>query len=222
VRALKIKISPSPSGLWRSVRCLHFVLLVAFASSLADAASDGVPVPPIKPSVSKRQPAVSKAPPVTQESAQGPGEPVPSLGNDHVQSLEVPHRPYNSVPPTSGPHLPQVARWGIYGQTIPNELQVHNLEDGGVLIQYDCKNCDALIQKLEQLAQSYYKKAEEEKKKSAFSRYQHLIVAPYPGIGVPIALTAWTRIEKMSEFDEARIRRFVEAYIGIDNHPKAK
>jgi hypothetical protein len=34
-----------------------------------------------------------------------------------------------------------------------------------------------------------------------------------------IALTAWTRLEAFDEVDEARIRRFVRAYRGIDHHP---
>jgi len=144
-----------------------------------------------------------------------PGEAVPSLGNHHVRSLDEPHVPYNSKPPTSGPHLGNVARWGVYDQPIPNELQVHNLEDGGVMIQYDCKQCEDVIQKLEKIAKDYYKQAEVE----THSRYKHIIVAPYSGIGAQIALTAWERIEKMDALDEARVKRFVEAFVGIDHHP---
>jgi hypothetical protein len=33
-----------------------------------------------------------------------------------------------------------------------------------------------------------------------------------------IALTAWTRLDTMDEFDEGRITRFIEAYRGIDHH----
>ena len=32
--------------------------------------------------------------------------------------------------------------------------------------------------------------------------------------------TAWTRIETLSAFDEKRIRRFIEAYRGIDHHTR--
>jgi len=35
-----------------------------------------------------------------------------------------------------------------------------------------------------------------------------------------IALTAWTRIDTLNDFDEARIDRFIEAYVGIDHHAK--
>lgn len=146
-----------------------------------------------------------------------PGVSVPSLGNDHIQSIDSPHPPYNSKPPTSGPHVPFVAKWGIYRQQIPNELQVHNLEDGGVMIQYDCQNCAEMIQKLENLGREYLKMSQMTPQNS---RFGHLIVAPYPGLDTPIALTAWGKIDKLNEFDEARIRRFIEAYVGIDHHPR--
>jgi len=152
------------------------------------------------------------------ESAQEkePGTSVPSLGNEHIQSIESPHPPYNSKPPTSGPHVPFVARWGIYNRPIPNELQVHNLEDGGVIIQYDCKDCAEMVQKLEAIGKDYLEKS---KMTPQNSRFGHLLVAPYPGLDKPIALTAWGKIDKLDTFDEARIRRFIEAYIGIDHHP---
>ncbi len=130
--------------------------------------------------------------------------------------MRASHPPYNSKPPTSGPHTHNVAKWGVYRQQIPNELQVHNLEDGGVLIQYDCKDCKDLIKKIEKLAWRYLKKA---KQGGESSRYGHLIAAPYKGMDTRIALTAWTRIDKLDDFDEARIKRFIEAYVGIDHHP---
>ncbi len=156
------------------------------------------------------------------ESSQddGPGISVPSLGNRHISSIRSPHPPYNSVPPTSGPHTHNVAQWGVYRQQVPDELQVHNLEDGGVIIQYDCTDCTEMIRKLEKLARGYFKQAKEEEKSGKRSKYRHLIVGPYRGIGNKIALTAWGKIDKFDEFDEDRIRRFIEAYIGIDHHPK--
>jgi hypothetical protein len=33
-----------------------------------------------------------------------------------------------------------------------------------------------------------------------------------------IALTAWTRIDTLEAFDEARVTRFIETYRGIDHH----
>jgi len=153
----------------------------------------------------------------------GPGIQVPSLGNDHIRAIDTPHKPYNSDPPTSGPHVPFIAKWGIYKIPIPKELQVHNLEDGGVVIQYNCQSCDDLIAKLEALVKRYLEKASQEKLKaddpSRPTRYEHLILAPYPGMDATIALTAWGRIDKLKSYDEARIMQFIEAYVGIDHHP---
>ena len=146
-----------------------------------------------------------------------PGQEFPDQGNDHIQNLGDPHVVYNSEPPTSGPHMPQIAAWGMYTQAIPKEYQVHNLEDGGVLIQYSCpKECPDLVKKLEALFQKYKKRAESEKK------YKHLVIAPYPGLDSRIVLTAWTKMDKFNDFDEARIDRFIEAYAGIDHHNTKK
>ena len=43
---------------------------------------------------------------------------------------------YNSFPPSSGPHYQQPAPWGIYEDPIKQTILVHNLEHGGIVIQY--------------------------------------------------------------------------------------
>ncbi len=156
--------------------------------------------------------------------ADQPGEPVPLQGNLHIQSPGSPHPPYNSNPPTSGPHVPYLAKWGIHEVPITLELQVHNLEDGGVIIQSDCTDCAELVDRLKQLVLQYRKKGQSERAQTGMkhrSRYERLILAPYPGMGITIALTAWGRIDRLDEYDEDRIKRFVEAYAGIDHHPHA-
>jgi len=131
-----------------------------------------------------------------------PGVAMPDQGNRHIATVDEPHEPYNSDPPTSGPHVPYIAPWGIHTRPIPRELQVHNLEDGGVLVQYSCE-CPDLVEKLRRVVQGYPR---------------HVILAPYPTMKSRIALTAWTRIETLDEFDEGRVRRFIEAYRGVDHH----
>lgn len=155
----------------------------------------------------------------------GPVVELPSLGNAHIQSMLSPHTPYSTDPPTSGPHVPFITQWGIHKSPIPKEIQVHNLEDGGVIIQYNCpsQSCDDLIAKLQALVTRYLERAIQEKLKSFQparpTKYEHLIVAPYPGMDTTIALTAWRRIDKLKSYDEERITRFIEAYAGIDHHP---
>ncbi len=132
-----------------------------------------------------------------------PGQAVPSMGNQHVSPEQVGSIVYNSTPPTSGPHLGQLARWGVHSEPISNELQIHNLEDGGVMVQYNCEDCDELV---EQLAGIVRRDPEQ------------VILAPYPDMDSRIALTAWGRINTFNEFDEERIVAFIEAYIGKDHH----
>jgi len=129
-----------------------------------------------------------------------PGVKSEDQGNRHVQNGES-HEPYKTDPPTSGPHLPYIAPWGVHTRPIQLELQVHNLEDGGVVVQYNCE-CPEVVERLKKIVQGYDKQ---------------VILAPYPSMKSRIALTAWTRIETLDDFDTRRITRFIEAYRGIDH-----
>ncbi|HSB61556.1 MAG TPA: DUF3105 domain-containing protein [Vicinamibacteria bacterium] len=139
-----------------------------------------------------------------QAAANRPGTQFPDQGNRHLQSTSAAHEPYNSDPPTSGPHLPYIAPWGIHTRPIDRELQVHNLEDGGVVVQYNCE-CPELVEQLKGIVRRYPRQ---------------VILAPYPDMKTRIALTAWTRLETLEEFDETRIVRFIDAYRGVDHHAR--
>jgi hypothetical protein len=131
-----------------------------------------------------------------------PGQVMADQGNLHIQSATVPHEPYNSDPPTSGPHLPYIAPWGVHTRPVPLELQVHNLEDGGVVVQYNCE-CPEIVAQLRDIVKKYER---------------NVLLAPYPTMKSKIALTAWTRIDTLDDVDAKRITRFIEAYRGIDHH----
>jgi hypothetical protein len=133
-----------------------------------------------------------------------PGEQVADMGNMHIEVGTKSPVAYNSTPPTSGPHYGNLATWGIHTEPIPNELMVHNLEDGGVGIWYDCPNgCPDLLSQLESVAERYH---------------DGVLLAPYPGMDTRIALTAWNRIDQFVEFDEDRLVRFIRAFRGADHH----
>jgi hypothetical protein len=123
-------------------------------------------------------------------------------GSVHIQRGQN-HPPYNSKPPTSGWHYADaVAPWGISANAIPDEVQVHNLEHGGIMVQYDCPSgCPDMVSKLENIVRSYPSK---------------VVLAPYPGIGRPIALTSWTKLAYLDDVDEGFIRKFI-----ADNKNKA-
>lgn len=156
---------------------------------------------------------------VKEVSKPQPGEFIVSMGNRHLKDMNEAHDPYNSLPPTSGPHLGSHAQWGVSEQSIADELQIHSLEDGGVMVQYNCApgnsdntatpsaheidGCKQLINQLASIVKKYPEKVG---------------MAPYPKLDTRIALTAWTRIDKFNDFDEERIQKFIKAYRGIDHH----
>ncbi len=134
-----------------------------------------------------------------------PGEAVPGMGNLHLQSLDQPHAAYNSSPPTSGPHIELHAERQVSREPVAPEIQVHELEHGGIFINYNCAaydgDCDTLINELAEIA----------------TARQGVFVAPYEDMESAIALTAWERIDRLDSVDRERISAFIDAYIGI-NH----
>ncbi len=132
-----------------------------------------------------------------------PGETVETQGNEHIASINAEHKPYNTDPPTSGPHVDYITSWGVHREPVPDEEQVHNLEDGGVVVQYG----EAVgFEKVKELAR-------------ITADYERVVLAPRPSLPEDqIALTAWGRILRLNSVDEGEIRSFVEAFEGIDHH----
>lgn len=127
-----------------------------------------------------------------------PGKSAAIAGWDHINPPDK-GKNYNSVPPTSGDHYPNPADTRVYGAPVADEVQIHNLEHGQIIIQYTCTDCPDLAEKLKPFVQRYN---------------PWVLVAPYPDqrVGAKIVLTAWGRIDTFDEFDEARIVRFIDAY----------
>jgi hypothetical protein len=135
-----------------------------------------------------------------------PGEYYRSQGNVHV-TLGTQTPPYNSNPPTSGWHTAELAAWGSYDEPLPDQLVVHNMEDGGVLMWYrpgTPEDNAAHIAALE----------------SAARGYRRVVILPREDMPTQYALTAWTRLQRFDELDVEGKRAFLEAYEGIDHHPR--
>jgi Protein of unknown function (DUF3105) len=98
----------------------------------------------------------------------------PGLEPKHLGSVDA-NVSYNSFPPSSGPHYQQPAPWGIYEDPIAQTILVHNLEHGGIVIQYGDVGQETVRE-----IQSFYQ-----------GDPNGLVVAPYPRLGKKIALTAW-------------------------------
>jgi Protein of unknown function (DUF3105) len=98
----------------------------------------------------------------------------PGLQPDHLASPDAKVK-YNSFPPSSGPHFQSPAPWGVYEDTIKQSILVHNLEHGGVIIQYGDVGEETVRE-----IQSFFQEDP-----------YGLVVAPYPRLAKKIALTAW-------------------------------
>lgn len=123
------------------------------------------------------------------------GERIELMKSPHIKIGDV-HEPYNSNPPTSGPHIGNdVAGAGIKDQPIPDELIVHSMEHGAVVLWYrqDLKEED--VERLKKV----FNEASGKK-----------IMLPRIEMDTPIALTSWTYILRLDEIDEAKIKEFIE------------
>ena len=89
----------------------------------------------------------------------------------------------------------------MFDTPIPDELQVHNLEHGFVLVQYNTED-ESLISSLQEIVETL----------TGYPDF--LILAPYKGMDSPIALTAWNVIQYLDTVDEDQIRAFDRAYRG--------
>ena len=138
------------------------------------------------------------------------GEAVPVMANSeaHVNEGEDPG-PFNSNPPTSGPHYADEYEAGFYDESSP-EAQVlypegylgHNLEHGYVIYWYNCdlldsNDCAALKDQI--------------KESMADNGRTKLIAFPRTSTDVPVAMTTWGQLLKMDEFDAGQAKKFVSA-----------
>lgn len=157
---------------------------------------------------------------VRSEQPAGNEEVLPSLGNSHIEDGGISSIAYNSTPPTSGPHYGGLAALNIYPEPVRYEQLLHNLEDGGVVVYYQCGDgCPELVSQLEGVVSTY------------LGAGRKVILVPndptwtvnnslplHQDMGSRIALTAWQSIDKFDEFDESRMRKFIDRYEGIDHH----
>ncbi len=103
----------------------------------------------------------------------------PGLAPAHLQSPDAKTN-YNSYPPASGPHFQTPAPWNIYEDPIKQTILVHNLEHGGVVVQYGPDVSEDDVEKV----RSFWE-----------DDPNGLVVAPNPRLDSRIVLTAWNAPE---------------------------
>jgi Protein of unknown function (DUF3105) len=145
----------------------------------------------------------------------------PAQSRQHVEQLPDDFE-YNSFPPTSGPHHPIPAPFDVYDQPVEQFRLVHNLEHGGVVIQYGRSVPEAEVNRLIE----WYRRDP-----------NGIVIAPLPRLGSRIALAAWNAdvdaggtvsgegqgiLAILPRFDETAFDAFMDAYAfrGPERFPK--
>ncbi len=145
------------------------------------------------------------------------GGPLPimdSQGRGHITPGEA-GGPFLTQPAASGSHwisnpsdlvsTGSPARWGAYAAPLRDEVQIHNMEHGGIVINYNCSaGCSELVDQLQSLIPG---------------SGAQFILAPYPNMPTQIAITAWRHQDTMDAFDADRLNEFIDAY--LDRAPES-
>jgi hypothetical protein len=128
-----------------------------------------------------------------------------SMGRQHVTELE-PDFTYNSTPATSGPHFPEWSVWNLYDQPVDDLRLLHNLEHGGIVVNYGPDVPQATVDAVV----AWYR-----------ADPNGIIVAPRPDLGDKVAARAWTHLLTCTAFDEPTYTDFRDdyRYKGPENFP---
>ncbi len=123
---------------------------------------------------------------------------VPTMGAHHIPAGET--ASYSTVPATSGPHWSATAQCGIFDVELPDELVVHNMEHGHVIISHNLSDPDQ-VRMFNELVNNLPGLTE------------WAVVRPYSKIRPgTVAMTAWGVIDQIAGVDEGRILTFYRTY----------
>jgi hypothetical protein len=122
--------------------------------------------------------------------------------------------PYHSIPATSGPHWSSAnspGPWGVYQNAQRQEVMLHNMEHGGIVIWYQPAKLDAAG--LAAL-QTYVRQ-------QVTTTQFKVILTPWGGadFGHPIAVTAWNWLLYLDKADVDAVKTFFDAHYGDAPEP---
>jgi hypothetical protein len=129
-------------------------------------------------------------------------------GDHSIASPEGTSDSWNTSPPTSGAHYVESAIFGDYTEPVNQAQLVHNLEHGGVFIQYGSEVPEETVADL----RSFY-----DRNKNG------TVLAPLPELGETIAVGAWVvpdynkaeafgYLAKCTAFDEQAFATFLDEF----------
>lgn len=127
----------------------------------------------------------------------GSARAVPGEGASHVDESEV--ITWQAVPPASGPHRGQWARWGEYSELGP-ERWLHNLEHGGIALLYNPCIDPESVEALRAIARGM-----PDDDTGAF----RWILTPYPELPSAVAVVAWEWVYEAECVQADEIETFI-------------
>ena len=141
------------------------------------------------------------------EAECAPVETYSEMAPRHIED-GAPHKPYNSNPPTSGPHYAVPASPGFYetSEAPDPEQVVHNLEHGQVVIWYR-PNINTFFES--QIAQLVAQAP------------QHTVAVPFEEMNTPynIVITTWTKARACENASQDVVDDFREKFQGRAPEP---
>ena len=133
---------------------------------------------------------------------QGPGDMQEVQESPLLPSIDAPHEPYATDPPTSGPRAPEPAMYGFHDTTIADEVQVATLCAGYVIVHYNPSGGAALDAEMRRLAVEL--------------EGWDVVIHPDAQLGEPeVVLTALLRMQQLETYDKTEVSRFVQEYAGL-------
>ncbi len=141
----------------------------------------------------------------------------PNLGQQHLQTLDAAHKPYNSQLPSSGPHYVQPAPWGIKTETVVDEQLVHNEEHGGIIIAYKPDLAQDQLEALKQIASTLTANDS----KGAVKGFK-VLMFPRAKNEKPIQLASWCYTLDLEKVDAQLIQTFYRQHLNKAPEPEAQ
>lgn len=133
-------------------------------------------------------------------------------GNTHIQTGQS--ATYGELPPASGFHwgIPAApTSWGIKDSELPDEVTVHNLEHGGIVVSYQGLTAEE-VEELRLIVRSL--------RSSGFNK---VVMQPYSKMtDARIAVTAWTWQARLQDVDDVQIIKFVRAHYEGPDAPEPR
>lgn len=136
-----------------------------------------------------------------------------ALTGDHVEACSV--LSFETNPPTSGPHYPDWAQFGIYETEVPRGYWLHTIEHSAVALLYNCDEAAKVgldCEELKAQLQVFYDAFPNDDLCSAVPH--RLFIAPDSELDAPFAAVAWGYYLKGVCFDPASVTAFVQRHYG--------